>query len=230
MKKDIYKIDNSIDRLLSGKNTLFLDNNEFLQIKNKISKNKYKVYLPYIDSEKVILYINDLPKVSLFEIESKNALKHNYILGSLLSLNINPSFLGDIIIDNDKYYFYILSELKDFIINNFNSVSNYKIKLKELDINYLKDYTRKYEELNLIVPSLRIDTILSRIIKTNRDTIKNKIRNKEVIVNYKVLSKSSYILKENDVFSVRRLGKYKYVKIQKNTKKSNYIILVLKYL
>ncbi len=230
MKKDIYKIDNSIDRLLNGKNTLFLDNSEFDQIKSKIGKNKYKVYLPYIDSEKVILYINDLPKVSLFEIESKNTLKHNHILGSLLSLNINPSFLGDIIIDNDKYYFFILSELKDFVINNFKSVSNYKINVKELDVDYLKDYKRKYEELNLIVPSLRIDIILSRIIKTNRDTIQNKIKNKEVILNYKVLSKPSYVLKENDAFSIRRFGKYKYIKILKNTKKSNYIILVLKYI
>ena len=69
MKKDIYKIDNSIELLEVGKPTLFLDSKEFNAIKYRI-KN-YNIFKPYKDSEKVILYINELPKVTLFKIESK---------------------------------------------------------------------------------------------------------------------------------------------------------------
>ena len=38
-----------------------------------------------------------------------------------------------------------------------------------------------------------------------------------------------YKLKENDVFSIKRLGKYKYIGIIKETKSKNYIIKCLKY-
>jgi len=230
MKKDIYKIDNSIDKLLSGKNTLFLDNYEYNQIKNKISKSKFKTYLTYQDSEKVILYINDIPDVTLFEIESKNVLKHSSILGSILSLNINPGYLGDIIIDNNKYYFYILSELKEFIMNNLKQISNYKVKLKEHDVTYLNNYKRKYEVLFLIVSSLRIDNILTRILNTSRQEVNNIIKNKNVILNYQILTKSSYILKQNDVFSIRKYGKYKYIQIVKTTKKKKIVVEINKYI
>ena len=228
MKRNLYKIDNSIELLSIGKPTLFLDPSEFNQIKYKYKK--YNIFKPYKDSEKVILYINELPNITLFKIESKNALKHQNILGSILALNINPSFLGDIIIDNDKYYFYIISELKEYIKNNLTKISNYNITLKEIDINTLNNYERKYEELEILVSSNRIDNVISKIINTNRDRIVDKIKNKEVILNYEILSKSSYYLKPNDVFSIRKYGKYKYIDIINTTKKNKSIIKVLKYI
>ena len=228
MKRNLYKIDNSIELLSIGKPTLFLDPSEFNQIKYKYKK--YNIFKPYKDSEKVILYINELPNITLFKIESKNALKHQNILGSILALNINPSFLGDIIIDNDNYYFYIISELKEYIKNNLTKISNYNITLKEIDIKTLNNYERKYEELQILVSSNRIDNVISKIINTNRDRIVDKIKNKEVILNYEILSKSSYYLKPNDIFSIRKYGKYKYIDIINTTKKNKSIIKVLKYI
>ena len=57
-----------------------------------------------------------------------------------------------------------------------------------------------------------------------------EVKNKEVIVNYDVMNKNSYILKENDIFSIRRYGKYKFVGIVKSTKKNNFIVRYLKYI
>ena len=37
-------------------------------------------------------------------------------------------------------------------------------------------------------------------------------------------------LKENDIFSIRRYGKYKFVGIVKSTKKNNFIVRYLKYI
>ncbi len=230
MKTNLYRTDNNVERLISGRNTLFLDQKEFNDIKHKIRNIKYNIYYPYKDSEKIILYEDKIPQVTLFKINSFNKLRHQDILGSILSLNISSNYLGDIIIDNDNYYFFILSELKYYIIDNLISIGNNGITLEEIDIDYLKDYERKYEEYELIVTSLRIDNVLSRIIGTSRDQIIENIKNKEVIVNYEILSKASYVLKENDVFSVRRFGKFKYIQVINNTKKGNYVIKYLKYI
>ena len=109
-------------------------------------------------------------------------------------------------------------------------IGNKKIVLEEIDIDILKDYKRKYEEHTIIVSSLRIDNVISKIINTNRKIVLDKINNKEIILNYEVLTKSSYNLKENDVFSIRKYGKYKYIRIINNTKKDNLIIKYLKYI
>ena len=55
------------------------------------------------------------------------------------------------------------------------------------------------------------------------------IKNKHVILNYSILKNSSTLLKENDIFSIRRKGKYKFSKIIKNTKKDNIIIEYYRY-
>lgn len=230
MKKDIYKIDNSIDKLIQNKHTLFLDGNEFNQIKYKLNKKSYNIYKPYKDSEKVILYKDNLPNVVLFKIEAKNTLKHQSILGSIMALNINPGYLGDIIIDGNNYYFYILSDLKEFILNNLIEIGKDKIKLIEQDLKTLENYERKYEEIHLLVTSNRIDNVLTRLLNTSRDKVIQIIKNKDVILNYQVLNKNSYYLNNNDVFSIKRYGKYKYIDIINTTKKDKLVIKILKYI
>ena len=147
-----------------------------------------------------------------------------------MALNINPGYLGDIIIDGNNYYFYILSDLKDFIINNLIEIGKDKIKLIEQDLKTLENYERKYEEIHLLVTSNRIDNVLTRLLNTSRDKVIQIIKNKDVILNYQVLNKNSYYLNNNDVFSIKRYGKYKYIDIINTTKKDKLVIKILKYI
>ncbi len=136
---------------------------------------------------------------------------------------------GDIIVDDGKYYIYILKIIDNYIRSNLLFIRNAPIELVERELNYLENYHQKYEEYSIIVSSLRIDTIISRIINTNRSNVIDKIKNKELLVNYEVLTKSSYTLKEQDIFSIRKFGKYKFIGIEKTTKKDNYIVKYQKY-
>ena len=129
-----------------------------------------------------------------------------------------------------NYYLYILDHIDNYIKTNLLFIRNCEIELEEKDIDYLSSYQQKYEENKIIVSSLRIDTIIARITNTNRGSVIDKIKNKEILVNYNVLTKNSYILKENDIFSIRKFGKYKFIGIEKTTKKDNYIIKYLKYI
>ena len=56
---------------------------------------------------------------------------------------------------------------------------------------------------------------------------KDKFKNREVILNYEVLTNLSYLLKEEDIFSIRKYGKFKYIGKVKQTKK---IIILLRYI
>lgn len=226
----MYTIQKNLNRLNNYQPTFFLDPKEQLELKSKLKKNDYKVFSPYKDAEKVIFYNEQLPEVILYEIKSKQEIRHQDILGTMYSLNISSEMFGDIILYNNRYFIYVLKLFQNYFEMNFTKVRNSSIELVQLDLDYLVDYKRSYEEIELIVSSERIDTVISSIIHTNRNVIKDKIKDKEILLNHDLLKNNSYVLKPGDIFSIRRFGKYKYIGIIKNTKKDNYIIKCLKYL
>lgn len=226
----MYNIKKNIDRLKTKGSTFFLDPYEVKEISHYLKIKEYNLFKPYIDSEKVILYKNIKPKVTLFKIVTKEKLRHQDIMGSIFSLNIKKEMFGDIIVDDNQYYFYILDSMKDYFLSYFRKVKNVAITLQEIPLDYMENYQRKYLEKSIVVKSNRVDLISSKITGLSRNIIKERIKNKEIIINYQVLSNSSYHFKENDVFSIRCYGKYKYLGVSEKTKKNNYIINYLKYI
>ena len=226
----MYTIQKNLNRLSNYQPTFFLDPKEQNEIKRKLKKYEYKVFKPFNDSEKVIFYIDEEPEVILYEIKSKQELRHQDILGTMYSLNISPEMFGDIILYDGRYFIYVLKLFQNYFEMNFTKVRNSSVELVSLDISYLEDYERDYEEIELIVSSERIDTVISNIIHSNRNVIKDKIKDKEILLNHETLKNLSYVLKENDTFSIRKIGKFKYIGIIKNTKSGNYIVKILKYI
>lgn len=227
---NIYIVKKNIDKIRRGGYTCFLNPNIYKQISYRLKNDEYHIYRVYKDCDKVILYTNILPKVRLLQIDSYFPITHSDILGSLFSLNISDEVFGDIIIDNGRYYFYVIDEIGDFILNNLVMIGNKNVKVREIDVNYLREYRRKYDDKETIVSSLRIDTVIAKIIGSSRDKIKVLIKNRDVIVNYDIVNNNSYVLKDGDVFSIRKFGKYKFIKVRQMTKKDNYIIQYCKYL
>ena len=226
----MYNIKKNVDKLKKGYSTFFLDPNEAREVSKYFKKNEFNVFKPYKDAEKVIFYKDKKPSVVLFKIITKEVFRHQDILGSIFSLNIEKCVFGDIIIDNGNYYFYLLESMKDYFLINFNKIKNNDIELEEIDIDTLKDYERKYKELELIVKSPRIDIVVANLSNTSRSKVKEKFKNKEIILNYNLLTNPSYILKDNDVFSIKHFGKYKFIETINVTKKNNYVIKLYKYI
>ena len=137
---------------------------------------------------------------------------------------------GDVVVYDDKYYLFCLDVISNFIQTNLLSIKNSAVNLEIVDNQTLKDYEPKFLDGKVIVSSLRIDTVIAHIINVPRKEVITKIKNKEIFLNYNILTKSTYELKENDIFSIRRYGKYRYEKILNVTKKNNYIIKYQKYL
>ena len=225
----MYKIEKNLNRLYRKETTFFLDPKEQLELTKKLKKEPYQIYIPYPDSEKNIFYIKEEPKVILYKIKSKIPLEHREILGTLFSLNITSELFGDIVITNNHYYIYVLESIAPYIKNNLLLIKNSHVELIEVPLETLKEYHKEYETIEIIASSTRIDTVISRLIQTSRPNIIEKIKNKEIILNYDILKNNSYQLKENDIFSIRRYGKYQYIGIKKETKSKNYIIECKKY-
>ena len=228
-KKDYYIVEKNVNKIIHDDDSYFLDPLTFKYVMSKLKGYNYKVYFPYEGSEKNIIYINNSPKIRLLEIISNTPLTHRNILGSLMGLNIDNGLFGDIIITKEHAYIIIVDRIYDLIMNELKYIGNEKIKLKEVSLDLLSDYKRNYETIEICVSSLRIDNIIAKIVGTSRDLVKRKFSQDEIILNYEICHRINYLMKENDVFSIRRNGKYRFGKVIKTTSKNNYIVSIYKY-
>ncbi len=226
----MYLIEKNINKLYSLGYTFFLNSKDLKEVTNHLKKNSYNIFKPFPNSEKNIIYTNRLPEIILYEIKIGIPIHHSDILGTLYSLQIDDSLFGDIIVENNHYYFYTFKNMKTYFEMEFTKIKNSHIELIEKEIDYLNDYEPNFLEIKVITSSLRIDSVLAKIIKTNRDSIKDLIKDKKVIYNYEILKDNAKNIKEGDIFSVRKVGKFKFNKIIANTKKDNLIISILKYI
>ena len=227
--KNIYNIEKIIDNLYSKNYTNFISPKELMEIRRKLNKNEFEIYELYPDSNKVILYIKEEPKISLLKINNSENLRHQDIMGAIFSLGLKEDTFGDIIKYQGIFYIFVLPSLKDSIIYNIDKIKTTDVILEEVDINLSENFAQEYIKKEIIVSSLRIDNVISTLIGTSRADILDKFKNKEIIYNYNEITKPTYQLNIGDTFSIRKYGKYKYNGIIKNTKKGGFIIEILMY-
>ena len=224
----IYTVEKIVEKVLYSNSTNFVEIKYLNRVKKELKNVKYNIYEPFIGATKIILY-NKMPNIKIYEIVSSNDLRHQDILGTLYSLNISDEMFGDVVIWNNRYFIIILSSIDNYIKSNLTSIKNSKVDLIERNPYYLKDYKQEYEECIIIVPSIRVDVIVSKIINSSRNNALEKIKNGDIYLNYELLTKPTYMLKENDIFSIRKYGKYKFNGIINETKKGNIIVNISKY-
>ncbi len=224
----IYTVEKIVEKVLYSNSTNFVEIKYLNRVKKELKNVKYNIYEPFSGATKIILY-NKMPNIKIYEIISNNDLRHQDILGTLYSLNISDEMFGDVVIWNNRYFIIILSSIDNYIKSNLTSIKNSKVDLIEKNPYYLKDYKQEYEECIIIVPSIRVDVIVSKIINSSRSNALEKIKNGDIYLNYELLTKPTYMLKENDIFSIRKYGKYKFLGEINRTKKGSLVVKYLKY-
>lgn len=223
--------------------TDFLNMNEislFHQMLNELPKVDYQLYGGYVDAERKILcfYNEDSYKEPEFQISCvkilpsnkkfSDNLTHRDFLGAVLHLGIDRSKIGDILIKENEGFLFCNSRISAFIIDNLEKIKHTTIcceivQVSDIDIKpTLKDITKS-------VNSLRLDAVLSAAFNASRSSLTGLIVGGKVFVNSKLTISNSYLLKENDVVSVRGLGKFIYKETLNQTKKGRYYILLQKY-
>lgn len=227
--KDYYIVEKNVEKFIREGYTNFLDMSLFNRVKSKLKGLKYKVYYPYKESERVIIYKERKPKIRFLEIISFDPLRHSEIMGSLYGTNIDKEYFGDIVIYDNHYYVMVMNKIYNMVLKEFTMVGNKIIRLKEVSNMVLDDYVRSYDTIEITLPNIRIDCVISKLLNIKRDRVKNKIANGEVILNYEVCYKNSYVLRENDIFSIRKYGKYRFDCVIKETRKDKYVVRIYKY-
>lgn len=185
----------------------------------------------YDDSERkrAIFFTSDF-KITCFSIKYNKKhlqLTHQNILGSILSLNITKDSIGDIL--PNQGVFFLTKEIEQEVINSFTSINRVPISLSIIDASDVTE-ERNFEDLRMTVSSMRLDSVISKIIKKSRSEAVEAINKELIQVNHSVETKTTKNLKDNDVLSIRKFGRYKILDSQSMTKKGKIIINYVKYI
>lgn len=162
-----------------------------------------------------------------FSISTADIITHRDVLGAIMSLGVKRDQIGDILFIDECCYFFVISSIADYIVSNFTSVARAQIHVKLFDRPL--SYQRVFESADCIVSSMRVDCVLSSLLKCSRNNAIEVLDANAVKINGSFCTKHDRRLEHGDVLSVRRHGKYRIETQDGVTKKGRIKLKVLKY-
>lgn len=174
-----------------------------------------------------IPYSEDMFQIACYEIKYHPKylqVTHANILGTLMSLKIDRQMFGDIILNQQKAYFFTTKEIVPIILQEFNMINHQPIQV-ELYTEPIH-YETPYETKEIIVSSLRVDNLISVVYRLSRSEAVELIERAQVYLNFQLVKEKSILCKENDIVSVRRHGRFIVGPTLRTTKSGKYLLEV----
>ena len=229
--------------------TDFLDMYQISLIENflrKISFENYQLFGGYAESERKILIVypekysermieknyNKMLKVVRIELpeEEQGKYSHRNYLGGIVKLGLKREKVGDILVSNDGADIIVVEDFAEILRKELPSLTrfeNSKIAIEE--ISNIRKKEVKIEEVSIIVPSLRLDNIVSDLARTSRSKAAQIISQERVFINGQNETKLSKQLKLNDVITIRGKGKFVIKEFAGTTRSGRTVVRIEKY-
>lgn len=174
-------------------------------------------------------YPMEILKISPANLKFAEALSHRDYLGGLLHLGIERCCLGDILVGETGCHVFVTDSMAEYICGNLSRIRHTTVKVEVEDAADFQ-YVPKLEIRKGTVSSIRLDSVLSIAFPLSRSKLTGLIEGGKVFVNGKLITTNACRLKENDIISVRGMGRIKYLAALSETKKGRLYIEVGKYI
>lgn len=230
--------------------TDFLDMYQISLVENflrKIKFNNYQLFGGYDESERKILIVypekynekmieknyTKMLKIVRVELpqEEHGKYSHRNYLGGIVKLGLKREKVGDILVSNDGADIIVVDYFPEILKNELPSLTRFessKIYVEEL--SNLRKKEIKIEEISIIVPSLRLDNIVSDLARTSRSKAAEIINQERVFVNGQNETKLSKQVKLNDVITIRGKGRFIIKEFTGTTRSGRTVIKIERYI
>jgi RNA-binding protein YlmH len=155
-------------------------------------------------------------------------LGHRDVLGALMSIGIKRDVIGDIIMDEDKCFCLVYSDISYFIILNLDKIKHTPVKVDYIEFSKIPKKQENFKEIASSVASMRLDSILSCGYGESRSSIVQEISRGNVKVNWEDVLSSSHIINEGDIISVKGRGRIKIESVDGTTRKGRIRVVIRK--
>ncbi len=181
----------------------------------------------YKENDEVYDYEYQIDIISCDLIKEHN-LTHRDFLGSLMSLMIKREYIGDILVFSDKVYIALHQNFTQIILDELKQIKNINVEFEVYlgELFYKESFT---QTRTATVASLRLDSVLSAILKQSRSSIQTLLKQGLVTVNQMVVKSADFKMYDLDVISIKKHGKYKILTENNKSKKDRIFIDIKKY-
>jgi RNA-binding protein YlmH len=159
---------------------------------------------------------------------SNGTFEHRDYLSAIMKFGIVREKFGDIVTYSEGADIIVQNENAEYFKNNLQELIRFKkSNIEILDISELHEVQTNYEEISIIVNSMRIDNFVSEIAHCSRNKAEEIILNERVMQNYEIISKNSKTVNINDILTIRGYGKFQVKKILRKTKNDKFVVILL---
>ena len=119
--------------------------------------------------------------------------------------------------------------MADFISDELIKVRHTNVITDITDISNL-NYSPRTELIKGTVASVRLDSLLSLAFSSSRTRLTGLIEGGKVFVNGRLMTTNAYQVKEDDIISVRGMGKFKFTGGEGKSRKNRIYVTIEKYI
>lgn len=227
--------------------TDFLNISEISVVKKLLKEERIQNYIIYggkeeTDRSLLIFYPEKFSKEmveknfeKIFEvirIKLPNNIKyeHREFLSGIMKLGIIREKFGDIIVTDFGADIIVLSEISNILLNDLKTLTRFR--KSEITIQSIKDLSlleNEYEDINIIVSSIRLDNFVAELANCSRNNSEEIINEGRVFINSINEFKASKKINVNDIITIRGKGKFIFDGIEKETRSGRYLLNMRKY-
>lgn len=179
----------------------------------------------YLDAADVALEV-----ISISSDDAKfPGLAHGDFLGSLLGLGLKREKIGDIYVHETFCHVVVAAEISEYIDLHLQQVHRVHVLTERLEIDKLVPLVPKMETLRLSVASMRLDGIVSDVVRMSRGKVLPPIKAGKCRVNWRVEENPATLLQTGDVVSLQGFGRFKVLEIEGESKSGRIRLTVGKY-
>lgn len=154
-------------------------------------------------------------------------LEHKHYLGSIMSLGLKREILGDLIVKDGICYGIINEELFMFLKENLKMIGKIPVEVEEITSEDIPE--TEFKELVESIASLRLDVVTAALGNFSRNSAIEVLESGDVALNYNIDKDKSKLVKEKDIISIRKKGKFLVDSVLGESKKGKIRVLIKKF-
>lgn len=187
-------------------------------------------YPEKFSEEMVIKNYEKIFKVIRIELPNNIKYEHREFLSGLMKLGIKREKIGDIIVTDYGADIIVLNEISEILVNDLKLLTRFrKSNIFVIDLHELAETKTEFEELSIIVSSIRLDNFVAELARCSRTNAEELINQGRVFVNSINEFKNSKKININDIITIRGKGKFIFDGIEKETRSGRYLLNMRKY-